>query len=189
MKSWLWNVKIDEIEAKRILRDSEHEKFIYYAALLLSRSNEPKQVWQFLSKENFCGHWNQIKRRMRQNKWNDKRILFWNQIYLYLSRDFKKKGIVFPQKKEIRTASFEQQKIGQEIAARRKKLGLTQGELAKKMGITQQAISKIEKGTQSARYSTIAKIMKHLQGRADEMLSVQPAIDLSAVQNPTITLA
>ena len=115
MKSWLWNVKIDEAEAKRILRDSEHEKFLYYATILLSRSNEPKQVWKFLPKDSFCRHWNQIKRQMRKDRWNDKRIMFWNQVYLFLVRDFRKKGIVFSLKKEEGKVNPEQRKMGLEI--------------------------------------------------------------------------
>ncbi len=189
MKSWLWNVKIDEAEAKRILQDSGHEKFLYYATLLLSRSNEPKQVWKFLSKDNFCRHWNQIKRQMRKDRWNDKRILFWNQVYLFLVRDFRKKGIVFSLKKEEGKVNPEQQKIGRQIVEQRKKLGLTQVELAQKLGVTQQAISKIEKGTQSARFSTIAKIMKHLKVEADKMFNTQSVTDYSDPQNITKTYA
>ena len=145
MKSWLWNVKIDETEARHILQNPEHEKFLYYATLLLSRSNEPKQVWKFLSKESFCQHWNQIKRQMRKDQWNDKRILFWSQIYLFLVRDFRKKGMVIFSEKKVKKVSPEQRKMGLEIASLRKQQGMTQGELAKKVGITQQAISKIEK--------------------------------------------
>lgn len=189
MKSWLWNVKIDEIEARQILHKPEHDKFFYYATLLLSRSNEPKQVWKFLSKEHFCRHWNQIKQRMRKDQWNDRRILFWSQVYLFLVRDFRKKGMIISPEKKVKKVSSEQRKMGLEIVRLRKQQGMTQGELAKKVGITQQAISKIEKGTQNPRYSTIAKIMKHLQGEADKMLLAQPAIDFSAVKSPTITLA
>jgi len=187
MKSWLWNVKIDEAEAKQILRDSAHEKFFYYATLLLSRSNEPKQVWKLLSKDSFCRHWNQIKRQMRKDRWNDKRIMFWNQIYLFLVRDFRKKGIVFSSKKEGGKVNPEQHRMGLEIVRLRKQQGMTQGDLAKKMGVTQQAISKIEKGTQSARFSTIAKIMKHLQVEADKMVAAPTVIDYSAPENLTRT--
>ena len=69
-KSWLWNTNKSEKEVREILRNPSDEKFIHYAALLLSRSNVPADVFSnYISKEIFARQWGRIKQRMRKNKW------------------------------------------------------------------------------------------------------------------------
>ena len=86
--SWLWHVKKTEKEVKRILADPEDKRFVHYAALLLSRQRGlPKEIFkEYLSKENFCRRWLEIKRKMRKDQWNDERIPFWEEIFQRLVR-------------------------------------------------------------------------------------------------------
>ena len=73
----LWDKKISIEELKNILRDESNHRFIYCAALLLSRTNNRKEVFaNYLDKVIFWKNWRKIKREMRKNKWTDKRIYF-----------------------------------------------------------------------------------------------------------------
>lgn len=53
-RDWLWDRKISLTKAKKILTKPDHPKFIALAALLLSRKNNPKEVFQILSPDHFC---------------------------------------------------------------------------------------------------------------------------------------
>lgn len=48
--------------------------------------------------------------------------------------------------------------LGENIAVFRRKLGLTQSDLAKKVGITRGTVTRLEKGLQSIRPETLAKM-------------------------------
>jgi DNA-binding XRE family transcriptional regulator len=158
--SWLWNVNKTEEEAKAILKDPEEKRFVHYAALLLSRHRGlPKEIFkEYLSKENFCRRWLEIKRKMRKDNWNDQRIPFWDEIYKRLIADFKKKGIEFRSPKKELPKNPGWQRLALDIRNRRRAQKITQAEFAEKMGVTQQFISKIEGGTQNLSVSTIEKI-------------------------------
>jgi len=179
-KSWLWDIRKPEKEVRKILKDPSHEKFTHYAALLLSRSNDPAQVFgHYIPKEIFVRNWNSIKRRMRKNKWNQDRILFWREIYRYWSKELKSEGMELRQGKEETSVSLRKE-VGQSIKTLRISKGMTQQELAKKAGIHQQVISKIEKGTANPSLKTIEKITKYLPGSAGIKIVSGPSDQLTA---------
>lgn len=158
-KTWLWDTKKSEEEAKHILNDPSHKSFVFYAALLLSRSNVPKDVFQnYLSKKRFCQFWQKIKRRMRKDKWTESRIMFWEEIYRFLIKDFRAKGISFPREVPKRKINPLQQKIAQKIKFARCAQKMTQKELAKKMGVAQQFVSRTESGRENLSLRTIQRI-------------------------------
>ena len=77
-----WDKEVDKKGIKNILRHEKHPKFIDFASLLLSRTNNTKIVFtKYLHKITFCRNWNRIKRQMRTNPWNDERIIYWNTVY------------------------------------------------------------------------------------------------------------
>ena len=162
--SWLWNINKTEAEVKRILANPEEKSFVHYAALLFSRhSGLPKEIFkEYVRKEDFCRNWQAIKRRMRKDKWNDERIPFWDEVYKFLIRDFKKKGVVFPIEKKQVARNPVWEKAAEAIKIRRRAKKMTQVELAKKLGVKQQFISKIESGTQNLSLQTLEKIKKVL---------------------------
>jgi DNA-binding XRE family transcriptional regulator len=168
--SWLWNVNKTEEEAKLILADPENERFVYYANLLLSRRRDlPREIFkEYLSKENFCRHWLKIKRWMRKDDWNNERILFWDGVYQFLIRDFKKKGIAFPREKKNVLKKPVWERTAKDIRARRRAQKMTQVELARKLGVKQQFISKIESGTQNLSLRTLERIEKALGASRQE---------------------
>ncbi|MDO8580626.1 MAG: helix-turn-helix transcriptional regulator [Candidatus Omnitrophota bacterium] len=160
---WLWDTNISVEEIQAILQDPQQERFVNMAALLLSRKNTPKEVFdQYLDRKVFVQHWNRIKRQMRKDSWNDPRIVFWQAVYEKLVAEFKAKGIAIRPIKQRKTADALSGYIAEMIKTSRKSSDFTQGELAKKIGISQQIISRIEKGQNDMRLLTLEKIAEHL---------------------------
>ena len=166
--NWLWDRKISFSHAKKILKNSKDKRFIHLAALLLARNNEPKEVFgKYLDPLVFCRYWAVIKKRMRQDKWTQPRIIYWQAIYEHLRDKYHKKGIAF--RKEIPSGKSPlYEEVARQISSIRKELGLSQKELAKKLGASQQLISRIEKGRENISLCTLNNI-SHALGRKIEI--------------------
>ena len=129
------------------------------AALLLSRNNIPKEIFdQYLDKMVFVQHWARIKRQMRKDAWNDPRIIFWQAVYEKLVADFREQGIVVRPRRQENSIGHLIYQAAEMVRTARQKLGLTQSELAARIGISQQVISRIEKGASDIRLLTLDKI-------------------------------
>ncbi|MDD4013241.1 MAG: helix-turn-helix transcriptional regulator [Candidatus Omnitrophica bacterium] len=157
-----WDRKITRDEAKKILADVSHPMFIEYASILLSRTNEPKTIFSnYIKKLVFCRQWNKIKKQMRKNKWNDKKIVFWDEVYKVLIKHFNKDELKAP--KEKQTAVDEViRRIGTQIREARKAKGWTQQEFAKKAGFSQQTVSFVERGYINVSFLTLKKLIDAL---------------------------
>ena len=164
--NWLWDRKITEAEAKRILKKPEVGNFLIIAALLLSRKNEPRQVFKnYLDPVIFCKNWSAIKRKMRQDRWAEPRIIFWQAVYEKLIDKYRKKGIVFKREALVKKPFCE--KVGKEVADVRLKEGLSQKDLARKIGISQQLISRIESGRENVSIATLVGIARALNKKVE----------------------
>ena len=159
----LYNERNSDLSSYKILKNPKGERFVEIAALLLSRNNAPKEIFdRYLDKTIFVQQWARIKRQMRKNTWNDPRIIFWQAVYKKLAFEFKEKGVsirLTRQEEKIDTLS---QGIAEKIKTCRQDLDLTQNELAQKIGISQQIISRIEKGHNDMRLLTLEKIAQGL---------------------------
>ncbi|MCX5686917.1 MAG: helix-turn-helix transcriptional regulator [Candidatus Omnitrophica bacterium] len=163
---WLWDRKIADARAKKILSKPESASFFTMAALLLSRKNEPREVFKnYLNPIVFCRHWPAIKRRMRQDKWSEPRIIFWQAIYEKLSDRYRKKGMVFRQEAPVKKEFCET--IGKKMAAIRREQGLSQKGLAKRIGISQQIISRIESGGENISLITLTRVADALKRKVE----------------------
>ncbi len=161
--AWLWDQDISLEEIQAILKDPHHERFVNLAALLLSRTNTPKEVFaQYLDRTIFIQNWARIKRQMRKDSWNDPRIVFWQAVYEKLVDKFKERGIALRPRREEGTPHELTRQVAQKIKSIRQSLGLTQGELAERIGISQQIISRIERGHNDMRLLTLEKIVQGL---------------------------
>jgi DNA-binding XRE family transcriptional regulator len=159
--NWLWDRKTTDIEARKTLKDPGSEGFFTMAALLLSRKNEPNSVFKnYLDPVVFCKYWTAIKRKMRQDKWSEPRIIFWQAIYERLIDKYRKEGMVF--RKEARSKDPLYESTGKKVAGIRREQGLSQKEFAKKIGVSQQLISRIEKGGGNVSLGTLNKIAQAL---------------------------
>jgi len=161
-RDWLWDRKISVNAVKKILSDPSHRDFILFAALLLARKNEPKEVFkEYIDSRIFCKHWTSIKKAMRKDKWNNQRIIFWQAVYEKLIEKYRKKGIKF-RGKTLAVVNSLSGRIGFQIRSIRKEQGLSQETLAKKLRISQQLISRIEKGKENICLLTLSNIMRAL---------------------------
>jgi DNA-binding XRE family transcriptional regulator len=157
-----WDKKTGKEEIVKILKNSSHPRFIEFAALLLSRSNDPKEVFaDYLSKGLFAANWLSIKRKMRLNKWNDARIIFWDEIYKVLTKEDE-----FKQTRRRKARPLDIDPEINNICARIKEIrikqGLTQKQLALKTGLSQQSISFAEQGYVNISLRTLKKIADSL---------------------------
>ena len=159
---WLWDKKISDAAARKILKQPEDRKFAAIAAILLSRKGNPKEVFaSYLEPLTFCRQWNNIKRKMRQDKWSEPRIIYWQAIYERLADKYHKKGIIF-------RAGTQQVReklciaVGGQISSIRKEQNISQKALAEKMNISQQLISRVEKGGENISLTTLVNIARAL---------------------------
>jgi len=160
---WLWDVKISESQAKKILKDSDNRRFRRIAALMLARNNEPKKVFKrYLDPLVFCREWASIKKMMRKDRWDEPRIIFWQAVYEKVKEKYTEKGIKF-RKRAVSVKSDLCKAVGRDIRATRKKEGITQRGLANRLGISQQMISRIEKGSENASLTTLNNIAQALK--------------------------
>jgi transcriptional regulator with XRE-family HTH domain len=160
---WLWDKDISIEEIQLILKDPQNERFVHVAALLLSRNNVPKDVFDmYLDKLVFVRHWTRIKRQMRRDTWSNPRIVFWQAVYKKLANEFKEKGIKVFERKSEKEFNYLSQEIGQYIKNIRLLEGLTQEDIAIKLDISQQLISRIENGQENLSLATFEKISRAL---------------------------
>lgn len=171
----LWDKNINEKRFKEALADEKHPRFLEYASLLLSRENQPKEVFgNYLDKVSFCRNWRGIKRRMRQNRWNDARILFWDEVYDAVRKKLGN-AISREDKKRFVETDPEIKELCLKLRQARKKAGMTQHELARKAGLSQQSVSFIEKGYVNISLKTLKKVSAALGFRLS--LDGESAID------------
>jgi len=162
-RDWLWDRKISIAKVKGILKDPNNPRFAEFVALLLSRKNTPKEVFdEYIKPLVFCRNWYRVKRQMRKDKWHNTRIEFWQQVYDVLLDKYKKEGVIIREAKKSHIDSLCKH-IGNEIRKIRKQKGLSQVKLAKKVGISQQIISRIETGNENISIATLKRITDALE--------------------------
>ena len=166
-RDWLWDRKVTNGEVKRILKNPQHRNFVLFASLLLTRKNNPKDIFgDYIDPLIFCRNWFVIKKSMRKDKWNSKRVIFWQIIYEKLIERYRKKGIRIREEQKIPVIAV-CKKVGEQIREVRKAEGLSQKALAKKIGTSQQLISRIEKGKENASLVTLDNVLKALGKNLD----------------------
>lgn len=158
---WLWDRNIVPSELECILKDENHERFTEIAALLLSRKNSPREVFEsYLDKKIFIQNWTAIKRQMRRNSWNDPRISFWQAVYGQVVKIFKEEGVLVRLREQKSPASEICVAAGQKLKKLREDNALTQKGMSEKLGISQQIISRIERGRDNVSLATLQKFSK-----------------------------
>lgn len=155
--NWLWDSRLSEAEARKILKEENHPKFDIYAEKLFSRVNDPKIVFNIVDKVTFCKKWPGIKKRMKKDRWLESKVVFWQTIFERVHEGLKMTGIRIREPQEVEIPP-ERIKIARQIKNTRMKLGYTQKDLAKKLGVIQQYISKIESGHENVSVDSLKRI-------------------------------
>ena len=164
-RDWLWDRRISDYKVKHILSNPTDKEFISLAALLLTRKNSPPEVLKkYISPLIFCRFWPRIKKRMREDSWNNPRIEFWQAIYEKVLEKLRGKGVSIKLKRQKKTDKLFAE-IGNQIKKMRLEKGMTQMDLAKKLNISQQIISRVEKGRENLSLDTLRKFATQLGGK------------------------
>jgi len=142
-------------EASKALRDINHPRFAYYAVILFSRCDEPKEAFRFISKDYFILGWPKIKSYWRRLKENSEFRDWWHAIYESILEERNGK----PRAHKEKGSSYFKS-IGTKIRECRIKLNMSQKDLARSSGIRQPDISKIEEGKKNITLETLIKICK-----------------------------
>lgn len=144
-KKWNWDINLPESKIKKILTMENDYRFPRIAGALLSRVDDPKEVFKLITPVAFCRRWRAIELEIKSDEWTKEKAAFWKIIYINLSKELREKGEKIRKPDKIALDNFNRDLISK-IKASRKKALLTQGELAELMGCSQQYISGIEKG-------------------------------------------
>lgn len=156
--NWLWDVKSNEEEIKRILKCGKDPRFLFYAGLLLSRNSDPDYVFDFIEREIFCQYWPLIKERLDQSGWfSPYKSDYWQPIYEETIRQLKQKGKEIPRFPAI-AITKDKFHLALQIRKLRDQANFNQKELAMQMGVKQQYISKLETGRVNPSLETLGKI-------------------------------
>ncbi len=144
-------------ETEKILRDSSHPQFSARMIRLLSRCQDPKELFSLVDKKDFVETWPKIRL-----KWAKQNISldfkdWWDAVYESLVR---KEGIGTPKVKGKSSELFSI--IGQQVKEARLKMGLSQSVLAFKAGMKQPDISMIEEGKKNITLETLFCLCKIL---------------------------
>lgn len=157
-----WDRKTDQKKIVRILKNESDPQFAEIAALILSRTNKPREVFKkYIAKIIFCRNWRRIKRQMRLNKWADTKIIFWDEVHKVLSKKIGRAAAARAPER-ILDIDPEMKALADSVREVRKKQGLTQAELGKKAKISQQTISFFEKGYVNISLKNLKKIVDAL---------------------------
>ena len=155
--NWLWDSRLSEAEARKILKDAGHPRFDIYAEKLFSRISDPRMAFGIIDKVTFCKKWPNIKKRMKKDRWLTDRVVFWQTIYERIREKLKERGIKIREPQEVKIPP-ERMKLSRQIRDIRMKLGYTQKDVAKKLGVIQQYISRIESGRENVSVDTLKRI-------------------------------
>ena len=155
--NWLWDSRLSEAEAGKILKHENDPRFDLYAEKLFSRVNDPKIVFSLIDKITFCQKWPHIKKRMKKDRWLEDKVAFWQTLYERVHENLKKQGVKIRQPLEEKI-SPERIKLARQMRKIRIRLGYTQRDIAEKLGVIQQQISKIETGRENLSVDALKRV-------------------------------
>jgi DNA-binding XRE family transcriptional regulator len=150
IEKYFWDLNQAALkQAKRILKNPKHPKFISRMVALLSRCEQPKELFSLVSQKEFIEAWPKIKAHWqkiaRESDFRD----WWQAIYEQLLEKYGKK-----QRRSQEERSLLFLKIGKVIKEARIQKGLSQKELSALVGVRQPDISKIEEGKKNITLKT-----------------------------------
>jgi len=155
---YFWDLNEKAIaELKDIFKDPSHPKFNMRMVNLLSRCQKPKELFSFVSKDEFIEFWLKVKKYWKKTRGSVDFIDWWQTVYEQLLQE---KG--FTSKKLFGEPIPFLAKIGVKIREARINRGLSQKELAFQVRMKQPDISKIEDGKTNITLITLFFLAKAL---------------------------
>lgn len=162
---YFWNLNEKALkETFRILESPGHQKFPERMVTLLSRCDNPKELFNLIPKNEFAQNWPKIRSYWQKiSRISDFRD-WWETIYEQILEESGKKTDKpkgEPSKFFIKTGIL--------IKNARVQNGLNQKELAIKSGMKQPDISRIEEGKKNITIATLIRICKILDIKTIEL--------------------
>ena len=162
-QNWHWDINLPETKIKQILTREDDPRFPRIAGALVSRVEDPKEVFKLVTPLAFCRRWRAIEREIKSDEWAREKAAFWKATYLRLSKELRAKGEKIRQSERIQLDDFDKDLVVK-IRECRKKTLMTQKELAGFMGCSQQFISNIEKGRDKPNLDFLKKLARVTRG-------------------------
>lgn len=155
---YFWDLNADALrETKRVLKDPRHPEFARRMVTLLSRCDQPSELFSIMTKEAFVDLWPKIRTYwVKRSRRSDSRD-WWETLCEQLSETI--------QRREIRArggAPAFLRRFGGVIREERITKGLSQKELALRVGMKQPDISRIEEGKKNVTLFTLMRLCKVL---------------------------
>lgn len=159
LAKYFWNLNEKAVrEVQIIIKNPNHPKFAMRMVTLLSRCQQPKEFFSFISKDEFVKGWPKVKSYwMKVTRSSDFRD-WWQTIYEQLLQKDSLKQI----NPKIGKTFDMSLRIGKVIQEARIKMGLNQKELALRLGMKQPDICNIEKGKKNITLETLSLLCKAL---------------------------
>ena len=161
-QNWHWDLNLPGSRIKKILAREDDPRFPRIAGVLLSRTDDPKDVFKLITPTAFCRRWRAIEQEINRDEWTREKAAFWKATYLRLSKELKDKGEKIRNPEIIRLDDFGRDLVTK-IRQCRKTALMTQKELAGFMGCNQQFISNIEKGRERPNLEFLRKLAQVTQ--------------------------
>ena len=156
-KNWYWDINLPYTKIKQILAREDDPRFPRIAGALLSRVQDPKQVFELISPKAFCRRYYAIQKEIASDEWTKEKAAFWKATYLRLSAEFRERGERIREPEKIELDDFGRALI-EKVKNCRKAALMSQEELAERMECSQQYISGIEKGREKISLDFLKKL-------------------------------
>lgn len=163
---YFWDLNENALkETLKILKNPKHILFAKRMVTLLSRCDQPKELFSLISKKKFRQEWPHIRSYWIKISKQSDFCEWWETVYERILEESGGKS----KKPEGKPPSFSI-KIGSLIREARVAGGLSQKELALQAGMKQPDISKIEEGKKNITIATLARLSRILNIKKIDLL-------------------
>ena len=172
-KNWYWDLNLPNSKIKKILMREDDPRFVKIAGTLLSRVDNPDEVFKLIMPSAFCRRWVAIEREIKSDEWTKEKAAFWKVTYLRLSKEMQARGEKIRKPEVIELDAFDRALV-EKVVQCRKAATMSQKELAQFMGYSQQFISGIETGREKITVEFLKKLVQITGQRMD--LAIEKAM-------------
>lgn len=154
IRKYFWDLNDKAVkETRDILRNPRHRKFMTRILALLTRCDQPKELFSLISREQFAEIWPKVRNYWKKTSQAPDFRAWWETVYEHLA---KSQGYVKGEPME------EFKKIGDTIKNARVEKGWTQNELARRTKVSQPDVSAIESGRKNITLETLVRVCRIL---------------------------
>lgn len=151
---YFWDLNTQAIRntIQEIFKNPDHTKFISRMTILLSRCDDPKEVFKYINRSDFINYWPSIRKYWKKTSKAIDFLAWWETIF---------ESLVKKEKPDIPSEIL--QNIGNNIKSIRHETGYSQQDISNLAGISQADISRIENGQLNMKILSLLKILKALK--------------------------